>query len=92
MLRRPRRLCPKSRYEKQIDSASRLVVKHRAHAWLSRCVSASIRTASTRDASVHSSRATGWLTPHRRMSMTSIVHLSGAWRLEIPHLDDELLG
>ena len=71
MLRRPRRLCPKSRYEKQIDSASRLVVKHRAHAWLSRCVSASIRTASARDASVHSSRATGWLTPHRRMSMTS---------------------
>ena len=46
---------PKSRYEKQIDSASRLVVKHRAHAWLSRCVSASIRTASTRDAGVHSS-------------------------------------
>jgi starvation-inducible DNA-binding protein len=71
MLRRPRRLCPKSRYEKQIDSASRLVVKHRAHAWLSRCVSASIRTASTRDASVHSSRATGRPTPHRRMSMTS---------------------
>jgi hypothetical protein len=29
-------------------------------------VSASIRTASTRDASVHSSRATGRLTPHRK--------------------------
>ena len=81
MLRRPRRLCPKSRYEKQIDSASRLVVKHRAHAWLSRCVSASIRTASTRDQRPFQPRDRLADSP-RRMSMTS----------DLPHVDDGLLG